>query len=94
MNLAKLSKKGDGSAKSFGAALALLIAEIKEDLAQDGKSIVKGFGTFKVVKKAEKKGYNPHTGEEMIIPAHETVKFKVSKVLLEKIAKAKEKADE
>ena len=35
-----------------------------------------GFGTFTSAKRAERKGKNPQTGEEMIIPACTVPKFK------------------
>ena len=40
-----------------------------------------GFGTFSVVERVEKKGRNPQTGEDIIIPAHNAVKFKPGKIL-------------
>ncbi len=40
-----------------------------------------GFGTFSVVERVEKKGRNPQTGQDIIIPAHNAVKFKPGKTL-------------
>jgi len=40
-----------------------------------------GFGTFRVVKRAERKGKNPRTGETITIPAREVVKFVPGKEL-------------
>lgn len=42
---------------------------------------IRGFGTFKVVKREAKRGRNPRTGEPIEIPAHEVVKFTPSKSL-------------
>ena len=42
---------------------------------------IRGFGTFKVVKREAKRGRNPRTGEVIEIPAHEVVKFTPSKSL-------------
>lgn len=44
-----------------------------------------GFGKFVVTERAERKGRNPQTGEEMIIPAVNTVKFKPSSSLKEAV---------
>ncbi|WP_177162196.1 HU family DNA-binding protein [uncultured Fusobacterium sp.] len=44
-----------------------------------------GWGKFSVEERGERKGRNPQTGEEMIIPAKKTVKFKAGKKLAEKI---------
>jgi DNA-binding protein HU-beta len=47
-----------------------------------GESIaVRGFGTFKVLKRAARKGRNPQTGKEIKIPASKTVKFTIGKAL-------------
>ena len=40
---------------------------------------------FEVVEKAERVGRNPKTGEEIVIPAKKTVKFKAGKTLVEKM---------
>ncbi|HLG20494.1 MAG TPA: HU family DNA-binding protein [Bdellovibrionota bacterium] len=37
-----------------------------------------GFGTFAVKKRKERKGRNPQSGEEMMIPASKTVVFRAS----------------
>lgn len=38
-----------------------------------------GFGTFEIRERAERKGRNPKTGEELVIPASKTPAFKVGK---------------
>ena len=40
-----------------------------------------GFGTFETVERAERKGHNPKTKEEITIPASTSVKFKAGKAL-------------
>jgi DNA-binding protein HU-beta len=40
-----------------------------------------GFGTFAVTKRAARKGRNPQTKKEMLIPAKNVVKFKASSEL-------------
>ena len=42
-----------------------------------------GFGSFKVVERAARKGRNPRTGKEIHIPASKAVKFTVGKQLKE-----------
>ena len=49
---------------------------------KDGEKVsLLGFGTFSVVERVEKKGRNPQTGKDIIIPAHNAVKFKPGKTL-------------
>lgn len=42
---------------------------------------IAGFGSFRVVERAEQKGRNPQTGQDITIPAHWVVKFKPGKHL-------------
>ncbi|MBU1567197.1 MAG: HU family DNA-binding protein [Proteobacteria bacterium] len=44
-----------------------------------------GFGSFRVVERAEQKGRNPQTGKSIIIPAHNVVKFRPAKMLWNKL---------
>jgi DNA-binding protein HU-beta len=44
-----------------------------------------GFGTFSVRTRAGRKGRNPRTGRELMIPAHKTPKFIAGKGLREAV---------
>ena len=55
----------------------------KELITKDGKVTLVGFGTFKTLEKKQKKGRNPRTGEEIIIPRKRVVKFVPGKELKE-----------
>lgn len=62
-------------------ALDAVIECVREALAQGDSVTFTGFGSFKVVERAARKGRNPHTGEEIDIPAGKVVKFTPGKVL-------------
>lgn len=49
---------------------------VKQEVAAGNKVQLIGFGTFESAKRAERKGKNPKTGEEIIIPACTVPKFK------------------
>ena len=51
----------------------------------DGTVQLVGFGTFRIVKRAQRKGRNPQTGEEIKIKASKSVSFKAGKALKEKL---------
>lgn len=51
---------------------ATIIATIKEPNTAVRYS---DFGTFSLIKKIERKGHNPKTNLEIIIPAHDSPKF-------------------
>ncbi len=47
----------------------------------DGKVAVLGFGTFSVSERGERKGRNPQTKQEIVIPAKKVIKFKAGSEL-------------
>ncbi len=59
----------------------LIIETIKGRLARGEKVLISGFGCFSVMKRKDKKGVNPQTGEPVLIPGRNAVKFKPSKYL-------------
>jgi DNA-binding protein HU-beta len=59
----------------------LMIDIIKERLSGGEKVLLSGFGCFRVMRRKEKKGVNPQTGEPVFIAGRNSVKFKPSKYL-------------
>jgi DNA-binding protein HU-beta len=59
---------------------------MQDELVATGSLQIVGFSTFKVVERAERKGRNPQTGEDITIPAKKTVTFKPGVNLIEAIA--------
>jgi integration host factor subunit alpha len=62
-----------------------LLELIKSSLASGDDVLVSGFGKFCVKEKAERKGRNPATGEDTILPARRVVTFKCSGKLRERV---------
>lgn len=58
---------------------------IKDTLSSGEDVLISGFGKFRVKDKAERKGRNPATGEDQMLPARKVVTFKCSGKLREKI---------
>ena len=67
------------STKMVNAMLESIMGTLKEG----GEVSLVGFGTFKVVNRAERKSRNPQTGEEIVVPATKVPTFKVGKSLKE-----------
>jgi nucleoid DNA-binding protein len=59
----------------------LVLEIIKKRLARGEKVLITGFGCFSVIRRKNKKGVNPQTGEPIVIPGRNAVKFKPSKFL-------------
>ena len=62
-------------------ALKAFIDTVTEELKNDGKVQLVGFGTFEVAERAERQGRNPKTGEAITIPASKSPKFKAGRSL-------------
>lgn len=58
-----------------------LLELLKETLERGEKVKISGFGNFQVMKKKERKGRNPRTGEEIQIPARKALIYRPSPVL-------------
>lgn len=68
--------------KEVDQVLSQALTVVKKSLSEEKKVFLSGFGTFKIVEKKQRRGRNPKTGEEIVIPARKTVSFKPSKELL------------
>ena len=58
-----------------------ILDTIEEELVEGNEVQFPGFGTFKTVERAARKGRNPATGKAMDFPASTGVKFKVGAAL-------------
>ncbi len=63
-----------------------LLELMKKNLSEGDDILISGFGKFSVKQKMERKGRNPATGEDLILPARKIVTFKCSSVLRDRIA--------
>jgi nucleoid DNA-binding protein len=59
----------------------LILDIIKKRLSRGEKVLLSGFGCFRVMRRKEKRGVNPQTGEPVVIHGRNSVKFKPSKFL-------------
>jgi len=63
--VAAMALKTNSSKKAADESLKALIEIISEELKNDGKVQLVGFGSFEVRKRAARKGRNPQTKEEI-----------------------------
>ena len=81
-----LFEKGVFSSKAEAERkFEVILNTIEETLKAGDELNIIGWGKFEVVEKAERIGRNPKTGEEIVILAKKTVKFKAGKTLVEKM---------
>ena len=81
------AKMGTGTKAATEQFLDAAISVLSESIANGEQVSFTGFGSFKVVERSERKGRNPRTGEECLIPASKVVKFTPGKALKEAVNK-------
>lgn len=67
-------------------AINAMFEAMAEALTREEKIQILGFGTFEVKHRSERKGRNPQTGEEMIIPPSKSPTFKAGKPLKDRVS--------
>lgn len=83
----KVSNEIDLTKKQSIEAVDNIIEIIKSTLESGEDILFSGFGKLCIVEKYERKGRNPASGNDMMIPARRVVKFQCSKKLRDLINK-------
>lgn len=81
--IAKVAETAELSKKQAALAVNTVFETISESLSNGEKVQIIGFGSFDVRERAERKGRNPQTGKELVIPASKVPGFKAGKALKE-----------
>ena len=81
--IAKVAETAELSKKQAALVVNTVFDTISESLSNGEKVQIIGFGSFDVRERAERKGRNPQTGVELVIPASKVPGFKAGKALKE-----------
>jgi DNA-binding protein HU-beta len=81
----RIAQDAEITKRQAGKALDALVGSVQEALSKDDSITLVGFGTFSVMSRSARKGRNPQTGREILIPASKTPKFKAGKALREAV---------
>ena len=81
--ISKVAEKSGLQKKQATAAIEAFVETVEETLAKGEKIQIIGFGNFEVRERAARKGRNPQTGAELVIPASKVPGFKAGKALKE-----------
>lgn len=84
----KVAKISNLSVKDSTAAVNAFMGVVKDALASGDTVTLVGFGSFLVRERAERKGHNPRTGEELTIPAVKVPAFRPGKTLKDVVNQA------
>jgi len=83
--ISAVAEKSELTKKDAEKPVNAFISVVSEALAANEKVQLVGFGTFEVRERAERKGRNPQTREEIVIPASKAPVFKAGKALKEAV---------
>ena len=81
---AVIEQIGFSQKKSF-ETIEIMLEIIKSTLESGEDVLISGFGKFCIKQKAERRGRNPATGEDMILAPKKVVTFQCSGILREKL---------
>ena len=79
--VATIAEVGKISKVRAEQALNTVLSNMADAMEKGERVTLSGFGSFSVVQRAAQKGRNPQTGQSIVIPAHNVVKFKPGKNL-------------
>lgn len=79
--IAAVAEASEVSKKDAEKVIQAFTDVVADELKKGEKIQLVGFGTFEVSERAERIGRNPKSGEEMVIAASKTPKFKAGKAL-------------
>jgi len=85
--VASIAQKSNLSKKDAEQALNAVLSSIEDALVRGEKVQLIGFGSFEVRERAERKGRNPQTKEEITIKASRIPIFRVGKALKDAVNK-------
>ena len=73
--------------KDLEKILEIIFLQILEALSRGENIEIRGFGTYKIIKRKARIGRNPKTGEQIQIAASRKVKWKMGKTLYKRLNK-------
>ena len=77
----KVAESAGINKKTASGVIDAVFASMMSALETEGAASIIGFGSFKVVERAERSGRNPGTGAAITIAAHKAIRFTVGKKL-------------
>ena len=85
--VSKIAEKTGVEKLTTLAIVESLMNEIKDSISANEGVYLRGFGTFKPKKRAEKTGRNIKKNTTIIIPAHHIPAFKPAKIFVKEVKK-------
>jgi DNA-binding protein HU-beta len=83
--IASIAESNNMSRVVAARALDTFLANVINAIKKGDRVTIVGFGSFRVVERAAQKGRNPRTGQSLLIPAHNVVKFTPGRRLYDRV---------
>jgi DNA-binding protein HU-beta len=87
--IAQVAEESGVTKKAARQVIETALDIISRSLATGDKVVLTGFGTFEMRERRERRGVNPQTRQEMVIPASKTPSFSASNRLKDMVRESK-----
>lgn len=77
----RIAKKVGLTKRAARQTMDLILGSVSQSLAKGEKVVLQGFGTFKIRRRATRRGRNPQTGATIQINSHKIPGFTAGKAL-------------
>ncbi len=85
--VANVSETTGLTKKEVATVVNQFLVEVEKAMVSHKHIEIRGFGTFKVVHRNQRKARNPHNGTTVIVPSRDVPVFKPSRAIKEKVAR-------
>jgi integration host factor subunit alpha len=83
----KISESNGFTKNKSAGSIEALLKIIKNTLASGEDILISGFGKFCIKQKESRRGRNPATGDDLLLPSRKAITFKCSERLRERLNK-------
>ena len=84
--VSRIAEKTEQTKVVTKEVIQLFLDEIISELGQGNRLEFREFGVFEIKERAARKAQNPRTLEKVYVPAKKVVKFKVGRLMKERVA--------
>jgi integration host factor subunit beta len=91
--VARIAEKTDQTKVVAKDIIQSFLDEIIEELGRGNRLEFREFGVFEIQERAARKALNPRTREKVGVPARHVVKFKVGRLMKERVAEISKGAE-
>jgi integration host factor subunit beta len=92
--VARIAEKTNQTKVVAKDVIQLFLDEIVRELSRGNRLEFREFGVFEIKERATRKAQNPRTLEQVTVPAKRVVKFKVGRLMRERVARGMRRSED